>query len=33
MTRLTTINPADATGPAAELFANIKKAAGKVPNA
>jgi uncharacterized peroxidase-related enzyme len=32
MTRLTTINPADATGPAAELFANIKKAVGKVPN-
>jgi uncharacterized peroxidase-related enzyme len=33
MSRLTTINPADATGAAAELFANIKKAAGKVPNA
>jgi uncharacterized peroxidase-related enzyme len=32
MTRLTTINPAEATGAAAELFANIKKAAGKVPN-
>jgi uncharacterized peroxidase-related enzyme len=33
MTRLTTLNPVDATGPAAELFANIKKAVGKVPNA
>lgn len=33
MSRLTTINPADATGLTAEIFANIKKAAGKVPNA
>lgn len=33
MSRLTTINPADATGAAAELFGNIKKAVGKVPNA
>jgi len=33
MSRLSTINPADATGATAELFAKIKKAAGKVPNA
>lgn len=33
MTRLTTIRPETATGAAAELFAKIKKAAGKVPNA
>jgi uncharacterized peroxidase-related enzyme len=33
MSRLTTINPADATGATAELFANITKAVGKVPNA
>jgi uncharacterized peroxidase-related enzyme len=33
MSRLTAINPADATGATVELFANIKKAAGKVPNA
>lgn len=32
MDRLSTINPADATGAAAKLFANIKKAVGKVPN-
>jgi uncharacterized peroxidase-related enzyme len=33
MSRLTTLNPKDATGPLAEVFANIKKAVGKVPNA
>ncbi|MFM0149463.1 carboxymuconolactone decarboxylase family protein [Paraburkholderia sp. RL18-085-BIA-A] len=33
MTRLTTIRPEDATGATAEVFAKIKKAAGKVPNA
>lgn len=33
MSRLTTIRPEEATGAAAELFAKIKKAAGKVPNA
>ncbi|MGF6723226.1 putative peroxidase-related enzyme [Paraburkholderia sp. GAS41] len=33
MSRLTAINPEAATGAAAELFAKIKKAAGKVPNA
>jgi len=33
MSRLTAINPEAATGAAAELFARIKKAAGKVPNA
>jgi uncharacterized peroxidase-related enzyme len=33
MSRLTVINPAAATGAAAELFARIKKAVGKVPNA
>jgi uncharacterized peroxidase-related enzyme len=33
MTRLTTISPADATGATAEVFAKIKKAVGKVPNA
>ena len=33
MSRLTTIRPEDATGPAAEVFAKLKKAAGKVPNA
>ena len=33
MSRLSTINPQDATGAAAELFGKIKKAAGKVPNA
>jgi uncharacterized peroxidase-related enzyme len=33
MSRFNAINPADATGAAAELFAKIKKAAGKVPNA
>jgi uncharacterized peroxidase-related enzyme len=33
MTRLHTITPDQATGHAAELFAGIKKAAGKVPNA
>ncbi|MGF6553041.1 carboxymuconolactone decarboxylase family protein [Paraburkholderia youngii] len=32
-TRLTTIYPADASGQAAEVFAHIKKAMGKVPNA
>ena len=32
-TRLTTQDPALATGKAAELFAGIRKAAGKVPNA
>jgi uncharacterized peroxidase-related enzyme len=33
MSRLSMIQPAEATGAAAELFGNIKKAAGKVPNA
>jgi uncharacterized peroxidase-related enzyme len=33
MSRLTTINPADATGATADIFAVIKKAVGKVPNA
>jgi uncharacterized peroxidase-related enzyme len=33
MSRLTAINPNEATGKTAELFAAIKKAAGKVPNA
>lgn len=33
MTRLNTIRPETATGAAAEVFAKIKKAAGKVPNA
>lgn len=33
MSRLTTIKPEAAEGAAAELFAKIKKAAGKVPNA
>ena len=33
MTRLTTISPEAATGAAAEVFAKIKKAVGKVPNA
>ncbi|KAF1055465.1 MAG: hypothetical protein GAK43_00259 [Stenotrophomonas maltophilia] len=33
MSRLTAINPTDATGLAAELFTGIKKAVGKVPNA
>lgn len=33
MSRLTTIRPEEATGAAAEVFAKIKKAAGKVPNA
>ncbi|SDH22736.1 carboxymuconolactone decarboxylase family protein [Paraburkholderia phenazinium] len=33
MSRLTAIKPEAATGAAAELFAKIKKAAGKVPNA
>lgn len=33
MSRLTAINPEAATGAAAEVFAKIKKAAGKVPNA
>lgn len=33
MSRFTTINPEAATGTAADLFAKIKKAAGKVPNA
>jgi len=33
MSRLTTIRPEDATGAAAEVFAKIKKAVGKVPNA
>jgi uncharacterized peroxidase-related enzyme len=33
MSRLTAINPEAATGAAAELFAKIKKAAGRVPNA
>jgi len=32
MSRLTSINPEAATGAAAELFAKIRKAAGKVPN-
>ncbi|REG49084.1 putative peroxidase-related enzyme [Paraburkholderia sp. BL6669N2] len=32
-TRLNTINPADASGKAAELFGQISKAMGKVPNA
>lgn len=32
MTRLTTIRPEAATGAAAEVFAKIKKAVGKVPN-
>jgi uncharacterized peroxidase-related enzyme len=33
MSRLTTIRPEEATGPAAEVFAKIRKAVGKVPNA
>jgi uncharacterized peroxidase-related enzyme len=33
MTRLTTVRPEAATGATAEVFAKIKKAAGKVPNA
>jgi uncharacterized peroxidase-related enzyme len=33
MSRFTAIQPEAATGAAAELFAKIKKAAGKVPNA
>ncbi|RFU44584.1 carboxymuconolactone decarboxylase family protein [Paraburkholderia sp. DHOC27] len=33
MSRFNAIKPEDATGAAAELFAKIKKAAGKVPNA
>src|SRR5258708_40208573 len=33
MSRLTTIAPDAATGAAADLFAAIKKAAGRVPNA
>ena len=33
MSRLHTINPAEATGQAAQLFAAIKGAVGKVPNA
>ena len=33
MSRLATIRPEEATGSAAEVFAKIKKAAGKVPNA
>jgi uncharacterized peroxidase-related enzyme len=33
MSRLTTVNPADATGATADIFAAIKKAVGKVPNA
>jgi uncharacterized peroxidase-related enzyme len=33
MSRLTTIRPEEATGAAAEVFAKIKKAVGKVPNA
>lgn len=33
MSRLTAINPSEATGAAAELFTGIKKAVGKVPNA
>src|ERR1700679_3069440 len=32
MSRLSTINPQEATGATAEVFAKIKKAAGKVPN-
>ncbi|MFP6561166.1 carboxymuconolactone decarboxylase family protein [Paraburkholderia sp. B3] len=33
MSRLTAIQPADATGATAEVFAKIRKAVGKVPNA
>ncbi|ESS37300.1 carboxymuconolactone decarboxylase family protein [Burkholderia cenocepacia] len=33
MSRLTTIHPEEATGATAEVFAKIKKAVGKVPNA
>ncbi|CAG4894424.1 carboxymuconolactone decarboxylase family protein [Paraburkholderia gardini] len=33
MSRLSTLNPAEATGATADLFAAIRKAAGKVPNA
>jgi len=33
MPRLTTIRPEEATGRAAEVFAKIRKAVGKVPNA
>jgi len=33
MSRISTVQPAKATGAAAELFAKIKKAAGRVPNA
>ncbi|QGA41410.1 carboxymuconolactone decarboxylase family protein [Burkholderia glumae] len=33
MSRLSTLAPADATGAAAEVFAKIRKAVGKVPNA
>jgi uncharacterized peroxidase-related enzyme len=33
MSRLSTINPQEATGATAEVFAKIKKAVGKVPNA
>ncbi len=33
MTRLTTLRPEAATGATAEVFAKIKKAVGKVPNA
>jgi uncharacterized peroxidase-related enzyme len=33
MSRLTTIRPEEATGAAGEVFAKIKKAVGKVPNA
>jgi uncharacterized peroxidase-related enzyme len=33
MTRLHTVNPDSATGPAAELFKSIRKAVGMVPNA
>ncbi|TGT20337.1 hypothetical protein EN817_31095, partial [Mesorhizobium sp. M3A.F.Ca.ET.174.01.1.1] len=31
--QVTTIRPEEATGAAAEVFAKIKKAVGKVPNA
>jgi len=33
MSRISSIDPVDATGVTAELFAKIKKAAGRVPNA
>jgi len=32
MSRLTSIKPEEATGKVAEIFANLKKAVGKVPN-